>query len=99
MADNNFLQPGPSKKTGAPQCSAKYAPTTGGYEGAAIEGEGEPGDKGISVEAEFSKATEEGDYSGNAESFGDYPHSGADPDNMTGPPLASTSGGPNNSGY
>jgi hypothetical protein len=86
-------------KRGAPEFTAKYHPTTGGFDAASVESEGEAGDKGVGVESAFSKPTEEGDYSGNAEKFGDYPHSGANPDNLTGPPLGSTDGGPDHSGY
>lgn len=87
-------------KTGAPQCSAKYSPGSGGYNGAAIEGEGEAGDKGVSTESEYSAATEEGNYNhGAVLKQGDYPHGQADPENLEGPPLASTSNGPNNSNY
>ena len=99
MADQ-MMPSGGAKKTGAPACSAEYSPGSGGYDGAAIEGGGEAGDKGVGVEAEFTKPTEEGDYNhAKVAAFGDYPHSGPNPDNLTGPPLGSTDGGPNHSNY
>jgi hypothetical protein len=87
-------------KTGAPACSAQYSPASGGYDAASVESDGEAGDKGVGVESEFSKATEEGDYNhAKVAGFGDYPHSGPNPDNLEGPPPGSTDGGPNHSNY
>jgi len=90
-------------KTGAPACSAQYAPTTGGYDAASIEGEGAAGDKGVSTESEYSNATEEGSYN-NAPlaAFGatrGWPATTPNPDNLEGPPLGSTDGGPNHSNF
>lgn len=98
MADQ-MMPSGGAKKTGAPACSEQYSPSSGGYDGASVESGGEAGDKGVGVESEFSKPTEEGDYNTAVNKFGDYPHSGANPENLTGPPLGSTDGGPNHSNY
>ena len=90
---------GGAKKQGAPETTSKWHPTTGGYNAGSIESEGEPGDKGVGVEAEYSAPTEDGVYASKAHTHGNYPHGTPDPDNLTGPPLGSTEGGPTHSNY
>ena len=84
---------------GPPDCTKRYHPMTGGTEASYVEGHGETGDKGISVEAEYMQPTEEGVYNhAKVAAHGNYPHSPADP-KVGGPPLGSTEGGPTHSNY
>jgi hypothetical protein len=90
-------------KTGKPALMDEFNPSVGGYDGASVESAGEVGDKGVGVESEFSKATEEGDYNhAKIGAFGaarGWPATSPNPDNLEGPPPGSTDGGPNHSNY
>ena len=85
-----------------PACTRKYHPTTGGYSGNAFESAGDTGQKGEGGGSPPSGDKVEGVYNHDkVRSHGNYPHSGEDPDNMTGPPLAGgyTDEDPTRSGY
>ena len=60
-----------------------------------FESDGAPGDKDGTGMSAVTGNTEEGEYNHDkVRGQGPYPHSPADPD-VSGPPLASTDGGPN----
>jgi len=86
---------GANKSDPVPACSKEYSPHSGGMEASPIESEGAPGEKGEGGMSAVTGNTEEGEYNyDKLRSWGNYPHSGPDPDNLEGPPIGSTDGGP-----
>ena len=74
----------------APESTRKYHPTTGGYKADNIESLGQSGDKGASGSASAGTKSDDGAHDMSVSSFGNYPHSGANPGNFEGPGLGST---------
>jgi len=73
-------------KGGKPHCVAMYHPTSGGTEASSVEAGDQPNVE--SPSGEYANPSEEGAY----ENPGGL-------ENLTGPPLGSTEGGPTHSNY
>lgn len=100
MADYGPGGGGVNKNAGAPACTAKYYPAMGGYEGGAIEGDGELGQKADagSPDTGITGDTVNGNYENQVSYPPGIPHGQPDPD-CGGPPLGSTPDDPTRSMY
>lgn len=75
---------GVNKGSNMPDCTKKYHPTTGGYEGGSFESAGDPGEKEAAGGAPPNAPSDDGNHEMPYLQHGNYPHGTATPDNFVG---------------